>query len=608
VTAAVEVGDVGPGAGAGPITVPGWLLHHAQTRPGDVALRVKELGRWREVSWRAHAAQVASVGRALSHLGVASGDRVLLVSGNRPEWVVTDLAVQGLGAATVGVFPTTPAPEIADLLRRSGARVAVVEDEEQLDTLLDVRAGTPLEQIFVIDTRGIRLLAAPAASFEELEALGSLDAVRLRNGDPDAWHAAVARLEPSGVATVVFTPGTTGRPKGVRLTHDNLAAAAEVGAEAYGLRAGDRILTCLSLCEIAERALVVAQATRSACTVHFGEGGDALENDLREVEPTVLLGAPHLWERIRTRVDDGLRTAGRLKRAAFHVGVSRRGAVGRLVSGWLVTRPVRHQLGLARVRVALAAGAPTPADLLTWWAGLGVPIRELYGLTESTGVGTVVAERDSPADSVGRAVPGMEVAIDDRAGSAGHGGEVLLRGCTIFVGYLDDDEATAHALDPSGWLHTGDVGTLDDDGNLRIVDRIKDVIVTSGGHTIAPGPIERRLSASPYVSASVVLGDGRPHLVALLSLDDLVVSDWAARHGVPFTTRQSLVARAEVRELIGDWVHEVNDTLVDEEDIRSFALLPNELSHEDGVLTSTRKVRREAIADRFAELVEGMFP
>jgi long-chain acyl-CoA synthetase len=405
----------------------------------------------------------------------------------------------------------------------------------------------------------------------------------------------------------VFTPGTTGRPKGVRLTNDNLAAAAAVGTEAYGLRAGDRILTCLSLCEIAERALVVAQATRAACTVHFGDGSDALENDLREVEPTVLLGAPHLWERIRVRVDDGLRSAGRLKRVAFRVGLSRRGVVGRLVGGWLVTRPVRRQLGLARVRVALAAGAPTPPDLGAWWDGLGVSIRELYGLAESSGVGTLVAERESPRGSVGRAVPGMEVAIDDRTGSAGHGGEVLLRGSTIFVGYLDDEEATADSLDSSGWLHTGDVGTRDDDGNLRIVDRIKDVIVTSGGHTIAPGPIERGLSASPYVSASVVLGDGRPHLVALISLDDLAVSDWAARHGVPFTTRESLAARVEVRELIADWVHEVNDGLADEEKIRSFALLPNELRHEDGVLTSTRKVRREAIADRFADLVEGMF-
>ena len=233
---------------------------------------------------------------------------------------------------------------------------------------------------------------------------------------------------PPASRPVVFTPGTTGRPKGVRLTNDNLAAAAAVGTEAYGLRAGDRILTCLSLCEIAERALVVAQATRAACIVHFGEGGDALENDLREVEPTVLLGAPHLWERIRVRVDDGLRSAGRLKSAAFHVGASRRGVVGRLVGGWLVTRPVRRQLGLARVRVALAAGAPTPPDLGKWWAGLGISIRELYGLTESSGVGTLVAERESPPGSVGRAVPGMEVAIDDRGGSAGHGGEVLLRG------------------------------------------------------------------------------------------------------------------------------------------------------------------------------------
>jgi long-chain acyl-CoA synthetase len=584
------------------------LLYHAETRPRAVAHRVKELGRWRDISWKEHAARVASVGRALSHLGVGAGERVLLMSENRVEWVITDLAVQGLGAATVGVFPSTPAPEAGDLLRRSRARFAVVEDEEQLDKLLAGREGTPLERIFVIDTRGIRRLDSPADSFELLEALGTLEAVGMRAGDPAEWHNAVAALEPGRAATVVFTPGTTGAPKGVTLTNANLATAAEIGVTAYGLRAGDRIVSCLPLGEMAERVLVVAQATRAACTVHFGEGGDALENDVREVEPTVLLGAPRLWERFRDRIEGRLHSAGRVKQAAFHLGVSQHsGVVGRLVGRALVTTPLRRHVGLSRVRTALVAGAPAPVELLGWWAALGIRLREVYGLTESTGVGTVVAADAARHGTVGRVVPGVEVAIAETAAGAGAPNEVLLRGPTVFAGYLDDPAATEATLDDDGWLHTGDVGTLDDDGNLTIVDRIKGVIVTSGGHAVAPGPIERRLTASPYVRVAIVVGDDRPHLGALLALDEAAVSVWAADHGVPFTTARSLLTRPEIRQLVDDWVSAVNDELADEDRVRRFALVPGELGVDNGLMTATFKVRRAAIATRYADLVEEMF-
>jgi long-chain acyl-CoA synthetase len=257
------------------------------------------------------------------------------------------------------------------------------------------------------------------------------------------------------------------------------------------------------------------------------------------------------------------------------------------------------------VRVALAGGAPAPSELLAWWARLGTRVRDAYGLTESTGVGTVVGLHERSPGGVGRAVPGVEVAIDhaDAAGS----GEVLLRGRVVFAGYLDDRAATAEALDAGGWLHTGDVGTLGADGTLRIVGRIKDVIVTSGGHTVAPGPIERRLAASRYLTAAVVVGDDRPYLGALLAIDVGAVSDWATEHGVMFTTRQSLVTRAEVQELIESCVHEVNEGLSAEDQIRCFALLPNELGHEDGILTATFKLRRGATTSRFAGLVDGMY-
>ena len=614
-TAAVAPARPVPDADAGPSTLPAWLLHHSATRPRDVALRVKELGRWREITWEQHAGRVAAVGRALAHHGVGSGDRVLLVSENRPEWVITDLATQGLGAATVGMFPTMPAAEAADVMRRTQVRVAVVEDEEQLDKLLEARDGTALEKIFVIDPRGIRRLEAPAASFEELEALGSLDAVALRAADPELWHRSVHALERGTVATVVFTPGTTGTSKGALLTHGNLAAAAEAGMAEYGLGPHDQIVSCLPLCEISERVLVVAQATRAAATVHFGEGGDAIENDLREVEPTFFLASPRLWERLRGRIDAGLRDAGRIKRSAFRLASPGGGSLRAMVASLLVTRPVRSRVGLRRVRVAVAAGAPAPLELLEWWLGVGMTVRELYGLVESTGIATVVPATGGRPGTVGRAVPGTEVSVDATTGGETGGvqqdgsstGEVRIRGDVVFAGYLDAPTETAERFDASGWLNTGDVGTLDADGTLTIVGRTKDIIVTSGGHAVAPGPLEQRLQASPYVRAAIVIGDGRPCLGALVAVDDNAVGEWAADEGVPFTTMRSLATRAEVHDLIGRWIDEVNTSLAAGDRIERFALLATELSHDDGALTPNFKVRRGAIAAQFSDQVEEMY-
>ena len=604
-----------PEAAATPSTLPAWLLRHASDRPRGVALRVKELGRWREITWEEHAGRVAAVGRSLAHHGLGRGDRVLLVSENRPEWVIADLAIQGLGAATVGMFPTTPAGEAADLLRRCGARIAVVEDEEQLDKLLEVRGGTGLEKIFVIDPRGIRRLVAPAASFEELEALGSLDAVALRGADPGLWQESVAALEPGTVATVVFTPGTTGTSKGALLTHGNLSAAADAGVAEYGLGSHDQIVSCLPLCEISERVLVVAQATRAAATVHFGEGGDAIENDLREVEPTFFLASPRLWERLRGRIEAGLRDAGRIKRSAFRIASPGGGSLRVTLAALLVTRPVRSRVGLRRVRVAVAAGAPAPIELLEWWSGLGMTVRELYGLVESTGIATVVPASGGRPGTVGRAVPGTEVGVDTGAegGAGGVGedgssaGEVRVRGDVVFAGYLDAPAETAERLDASGWLCTGDVGTLDADGTLTIVGRTKDIIVTSGGHAVAPSPLEQRLQASPYVRVAIVIGDGRPCLGALMGVDDAAVGEWAAAEGVPFTTMRSLATRPEVHDLIGRWIDEVNRSLTAGDRIERFALLATELSHDDGALTPNFKVRRGAIVAQFSDLVEEMY-
>ena len=620
-TAPVTPGPVGD-EDTRPVSLPGWLVHHATTRPRGVAIRTKELGRWREITWRDHAADVAAVGRALGTHGVSSGDRVVLVSENRPEWLVTDLAVQGLGAATVALYPTTPAPQVAQLASRCGARIAVVEDEEQLDKILETRESTSIERAFVIDTRGMKSLEAPAASFEELLALGSPEAVRHRGGDPDTWHASVAALEPESVATVVFTPGTTGEPKGAMLTHGNLAAAAQAGVEALGLSSRDQIVSCLPLCEIAERALVAMQATQAACTIHFGEGGAAFEQDVCEVQPTVFLGVPRLWDRLRARAEAGLRDAGWVKRTAVGAAMRRgRGAahrrragsmgsgpVGLLLAG-VVARPLRRQLGLGRVRVALSGAAPAALDLLEWWWAMGVPLREVYGLTESSGVATAMPTDDVRLGTVGRALRGVEVATEADTGASGNGerGEVKLRGDVVFAGYLDDGGDAHSARLDDGWLYTGDVGVLDGEGFLTIVDRLRDVLITSGGHLVAPAPIAHLLEASPYIEAALVVGEGRPCVGALLAIDATAVGEWASARGVPYTTHSSLAENPDVRDLLDDVVAGVNQALPDGDRVRCFAVLPTELSHDGGALTATGKLRRNATAAAFDRLVEAMY-
>lgn len=586
-----------------PVSLPGWLLHQAATRPKAVAIRVKELGRWREISWADYAARAAGVGRALLHMGVQPGDRVAIVSDNRPEWLITDLAVQGIGATTVGLFVTSPAAELAAMARRAGVAVAIVEDEEQFDKFSEAQDQVSLRHLIVIDPRGIQRLEAPASSYEALEALGSPEAVAIRDGDPRAWETQVASLAGDGVATIVFTPGTTGEPKGALLTNANLVAAGAAGAAANGLGPEDELVSTLPLVEMAERALTEAQAVRVGATVNFGEGGDALDHDFREVQPTVVLGTPRVWERLHDTVDGSLRVSGRIKRA-FTNAAQRGGGPFGWVGEAIVKRPLRRRLGLGRTRVAVSATGPCPSDVINAWRSLGMRLREGYGLTETSGVATLATADSTEAGCAGSAVPGVEVRT---SGDTGAEGEVLVRGPIVFAGYADDVGGSRATRDPDGWLHTGDVGVLGPAGDVSIVGRVDDMVTTSSGHRVAPLRVEARLEGSPYVRTAIVVGEGRPHLGALIGIDPDAVGNWAADHGVPFTTFHTLVERPEVHELIARAIDEINTGLEEADRVGCFALLPQELGAEDGTLTPTLKVRRTATVERFADLIDQMY-
>ncbi|SFA79068.1 long-chain acyl-CoA synthetase [Amycolatopsis marina] len=592
-------------------TLPARLLELAREQGDDVAIREKHRGCWREWTWAGYAERVAKVAAGLRELGVGPGTRVAIHSENRPEWVIADLAVQGLGAQSIGIYPTSPAMEVQYLLGHSRCSVLIAEDEEQLDKTLAVRDQLPdLRHLVVMDPRGVRMDAAgPLLTFAELEQRGD-------TGDAlNSYTDSVSRLDPADTAILVYTSGTTGPPKGAMISHANLVASARVFVEALGSGQRDEVLSYLPLCHIAERLISVVDAVWAGSVVNFGEGGPSFQHDLRDVQPTVFLGVPRVWEKMLAGVEIRMADASRLKRWSYRASMrhGRRIAPRRMagtvtladrltfaVCDTLVFRPLREKLGMVRVRTAISGAAPIAPQVLEYLWAIGIPVREGYGQTENTAICTLTPAGDVRLGSVGVAMTGVEVKIAED-------GEILTRSAGVFQGYLDNPEATAATVDADGWLHTGDVGELDADGFLRITDRKKDVIITAGGKNVSPSEIENRLKVSPYIREAVVIGDRRRYLTALIGVERDTAGDWATRRGLAYTTYADLSSKPEIRNLVQSVITEANHDLAAVEQIKKFTLIDKELDHEDGELTATQKVKRRAIADRFADEIEAMY-
>lgn len=406
-------------------TLPARLLELAATAPTRVAFRRKRLGLWEETTYADYARRVAAIGLGLLDLGVGLGDRIAIQSDNRPEWLLTDLAVQGIGAVTVGVYPTSPPAELAHVLADSGSTVFVAEDEEQLDKVLAVRDRLPdLRHVVVVDAPVV--LDPTVTTFASVEATGAAQPAA-------SFEARVSVLDPGRCAIVVYTSGTTGPPKGAMLSHANLEAASVAGGEVNGEESDDEVLSYLPLCHIAERTLSVVDALRAGYAVNFGEGGESFPADLREVQPTVFLGVPRVWEKVLAGVEVRVSDATRVKRATyrFWVGQGRKRAGRRMAGtltvvdrvvlgvGWiLLYRTLRQKLGLSRVRVALSGAAPIAPQVLEWLWAIGVPVREVYGQTENTAMATSMRPGDVRIGSVGRPLPGVELRLLDDGAKA----------------------------------------------------------------------------------------------------------------------------------------------------------------------------------------------
>jgi len=588
------------------------LRRNARTLPHAVALRHKDLGVWREFTWREYAERTIQVGLGLRALGVAAGDRVAILGDNRPEWLWSDIGAQGIGAIVVGVYATSPAAEVQYILEHSGSVVAIVEDEEQLDKLLQVRASLPaLRHIVLMEPRGARAWIADgtARPFDALLSLGA-------SGQPEDFWQHVDAIDPAQVAIIVYTSGTTGPPKGAMLTHANLSTASAAWLQVFEASSDDELLSYLPLCHILERNLSTVVALAACYRVNFGGGGESLVSDLREVQPTIFIGVPRVWEKMLANIETRMGDASWLKRRNYAFWMARGRAlarkrlsgvpltwVDRLVHalGWVcLFRPLRERLGMSRVRAAGSGAAPIAPQVLEYFFAIGVEVQEGYGQTEGSAMATFNPRGRARIGTVGIPTPNTEVRI-------AADGEILVRSPGVFAGYYRNEEATRETVDAEGWLHSGDVGEFDEAGYLRITDRKKDILITAGGKNVSPSWIENRLKCSPWVREAIVIGDRRRYISALIGIELDTVGDWAMRQGIAFTTYRDLSERPEVYRLISTWVDEVNTELAQVEQVKRFALLPKELDHEEGELTATQKVKRRAIAARFESLVESLY-
>jgi long-chain acyl-CoA synthetase len=589
-------------------TLPQLLERRAAEYGERVALRKKDFGLWQETTWRAYAERAHAVSRALLAFGVPSGECVALISENRPEWLFVDLGIQSIGAITAAIYVTSAPEQVAYVMAHSRSRVIFVEDQEQLDKLLARRGELPLlERIVVFDWTGLRGFDDPqVVPFEAF----------LERGDAEVdLSALVAATRAEDTALLVYTSGTTGPPKGAMLTHENLIWTSRSLAEANTLNASDEVLSFLPLCHIAERLMTVVNQLVHGYTVNFAESLDTVPQNLAEVSPHVLFAVPRIWEKFASRVTLTMKDAVLPKRLAFAAAlrVGREVALRRergeplgmatrlmhhLALG-AVFHPLKKRLGLERVRLAISGAAPISPDVLRFFHAIGLDLLEVYGQTEGSGPTCIHRRGDIRIGSVGRALPGVEVRIGDD-------GEILVRGPNVFAGYLHDAGATATTL-REGILHSGDMGELDEEGFLRITDRMKDIIITAGGKNIAPQNIENRLKFSPYINDAVVIGDRRPFLTALIVIDEENVADYAQENRIPFTTFADLTLNEAIRELIAGEVKGVNKALAAVERVKKFEILDRRLEEEDGEVTPTMKVKRSRIAELYADTVAGMY-
>ena len=605
------------------VTVASLARDWGSSDPARIAMREKDFGIWQEYSWARTWDLVMDAAHGLLALGIEVGDRVSIQSEDRPEWVILDLATVAVRGITVGFYPTNPAAEVEYLLVDCGATVHLAEDQEQVDRVIEIDpAMVPnLSRIIYCEPRGVRTYSDDRLmDWDDFLTIGRQH--RAENPDVVVGHMADAR--PDDMMTLVYTSGTTGPPKGAMLTNANTAFCITRIIGDDGLRgnqvptADDLVVTYLPLCHVAERIFSTWHMVSCGLCLNFAESIETVTANLREVQPTLFFAVPRIWEKLHASVMIKGADASPFKRLWLRFGLKLASVIGRekvangglhttksrllnLVGYPLVFRALQERIGLRRCWHAGSGAAPIAPEVLEFFTGIGVPVYELYGMTENAAVATGNFPGRMILGTVGEPYPDIGFRLDEETG------EIQTKHPGVFAGYWNRPEQTAETFTADGWLMTGDVGEWVDGTHVRIIDRIKHIIITAGGKNISPSEIENSLKTSPYVKEAMVIGDRRKFLSALIGIELDTVGDWALRRNIPYTTYRDLSEKPEVLELIQGVVNETNEKFARVESIREFRMIPKELDHEDGELTATQKIKRSAMEDAFGHLIEEIY-
>ena len=588
----------------------------AERFPKKIAMRYKEFGVWQETTYEEFWNKSKYLSMGLKFFGIEKGHSVAIHSENRPEWFIADIGIQAIGAVSVGLYPTNPASEVEYLLSHSESKILFAEDQEQVDKALEVIDNLPmLEKIVYFEERGLYNYDHPKLmKLSEFLEIGKSE----YESFPQYVEEQQNNISDEDIAFLVYTSGTTGKPKGSMITHGNISwVASQIPnfSLVENVKAKDpQFLSYLPLCHIFGRLTDLLIASHTMSTINFAESIDTVQMDLAEIQPTIFPAVPRILERMYSGAMVKMRDASFIKRQLYkismilgNIGAERKLKHGfndllaniLIKIGWILSfRALKKKLGLSKAETAISGAAPIAPEILKFFMALGVPIFEGYGMTENCGYASGNNDKKMKLGTVGVPNHGMEIKLAED-------GEILTRGGAVFKGYFKNEVATKETIDDDGWLYTGDVGVWDGEF-LKIVDRKKDIIITSGGKNVSPQEIENKIKISPFVKDAIVIGDKRKFLSALVAIEFDTVSNWALRRNIPHTTYRDLSEKQEVQDLVWKEIIKANEQTSSLE-IRKFRMIPKELDHEDGELTATQKIKRNVLIEQFSELIEEMY-
>ncbi len=593
-------------------TYPKLLVQTAGELKQRVALREKSKGIWKEITWDSYLEKVRHLALGLEHLGLNRGDHVSILAENSPRWVYADLAIQSLSAVSVGIYPTSSSEQVKYIVEHSQSKFIFVGDQEQADKVLEIREEVSgLEALIVFNPKGMRHYTDPIINTCQsiIETGAATD-----KKQPDRFYQHVRQTRSEDTAFLIYTSGTTGPPKGCMIPHRNHISNVLGMNEVFRLSRKDSVVSYLPLCHILERSISVCIPLVFGYSINFAESVDTVQENIREISPTFFAAVPRILEKMHSTVHIKLKETTTLKRFCWRIGypigkkaAGYRMAKKRLPLPWFVAylfayitvfRSLREKLGLLSCRLMMSGGAPIAPEILSFYHVLGVFAVEMWSQTESCGGGTG-PHSDVKPGSVGQPVSSVQLKLAED-------GEILINRESAFAGYHRDPKATEEVLQ-DGWLHTGDIGQFDEDGHLYIVDRKKDIIITSGGKNISPSEIENTMKCSPYIKEAIVIGDGRKYLTALIQLETDNVGKWAQSQKIPYTNYKSLARNEEVSSMLSGEITEINMKLARVEQIKKFYILEKELDQDDEELTATQKVKRKVIEQRFKGEIESLY-